>query len=140
MGIAATNRPDMIDPALVRSGRFDRLVMVEEPGLEDRKEIFRIHTQDMPLASEVGLTELAEITEGYVGSDIASIAREAAIEALREDSDSTEVEMRHFRKALDSVRPTMTADLLKYYHTIQDEFKGSTGLPTSAQRNRIGFQ
>ncbi len=138
--IAATNRPDMIDPALVRSGRFDRLVMVEEPGLEDRKEIFRIHTQDMPLASEVGLTELAEITEGYVGSDVASIAREAAIEALREDSDSTEVEMRHFRKALDSVRPTMTADLLKYYHTIQDEFKGSTGLPTSAQRTRVGFQ
>ncbi len=138
--IGATNRPDMIDPALVRSGRFDRLVMVEEPGLEGRKEIFKIHTQDMPLASEVGLTELAEITEGYVGSDIASIAREAAIEALREDTNSNEVEMRHFRKALDSVRPTMTPDLLEYYHSIQDEFKGSTGLPTSIQRNRIGFQ
>ena len=94
----------------------------------------------MPLASEVDLIELAEITEGYVGSDIASIAREAAIEALREDTNSSEVEMRHFRKALDSVRPTMTPDLLKYYHTIQDEFKGRTGLPPSVQGNRIGFQ
>jgi len=81
MVIGATNRPDMIDPALIRSGRFDRLVMVGEPGSEGREQILKIHTQDTPLAPDVSLRELAELTDGYVGSDLESISREAAIEA-----------------------------------------------------------
>ena len=141
MVIAATNRPDMIDPALVRSGRFDRLVMINEPDLEGRKQILQIHTDEMPLTPDVSLNELAEITEGYVGSDLASIAREAAIEALREDPDSEEVEMRHFRAALKTVRPTITPALVKYYHQIQDEFKGGVGLSSPNRGNtEIGFQ
>jgi transitional endoplasmic reticulum ATPase len=141
MIIGATNRPDMIDPALIRSGRFDRLVLVGEPEEEGREAILRIHTRDMPLAPDVSLREIAEITGGYVGSDLESIAREAAIEALREDDDAAEVEMRHFRKAMESVRPTSTDDLLDYSDRIEDQFKG--GRDQFADRRsggRLGFQ
>jgi transitional endoplasmic reticulum ATPase len=141
MVIAATNRPDMIDPALIRSGRFDRLVMVGQPDEEGRREILQIHTQNIPLAADVSLRELAEITDGYVGSDLQSIAREAAMAALREDSDAEVVEMRHFRRAMDSVRPTITEDLLDYYEQIKDEFTGGTAEPGRGRReSRIGFQ
>ncbi|MCL7418657.1 MAG: AAA family ATPase, partial [Halalkalicoccus sp.] len=141
MVIAATNRPDMIDPALIRSGRFDRLVMVGQPGEEGRKEILEIHTQDIPLAADVSLRELAEITDGFVGSDLASIAREAAMTALREDSDAEVVEMRHFRGAMESVRPTITDDILEYYEQIKDDFAGGTAEPgRNRQGSRIGFQ
>lgn len=141
MVIAATNRPDMIDPALIRSGRFDRLVMVGQPGEEGRQEILKIHTKDIPLAADVSLRELAEITDGYVGSDLASIAREAAMTALREDNKADVVEMRHFRGAMESVRPTITDDILDYYEQIKDEFAGGTAEPgRSRQGSRIGFQ
>jgi transitional endoplasmic reticulum ATPase len=141
MVIGATNRPDMIDPALIRSGRFDRLVLVGEPTEEGREEILKIHTGDSPLAPDVSLREISEITEGYVGSDLESIAREAAIEALREDNDADEIEMRHFRKALESVRPTITDDLMDYYERMEDEFKGGGRESFAEGRDgRIGFQ
>lgn len=139
MVIAATNRPDMIDPALIRSGRFDRLVYIGEPELDGRKQIFQIHTDDTPLAPDVSLRELAELTNGYVGSDIESICREAAIEALRDDPDSEEVEMRHFRKAMESVRPTITDDIRGYYEQIEDRFRGGQDM-IEQQGERIGFQ
>ncbi|RKD94670.1 CDC48 family AAA ATPase [Halopiger aswanensis] len=142
MVIGATNRPDMIDPALLRSGRFDRLVMIGEPDVEGRERILEIHTQDTPLAADVSLREIAEITDGYVGSDLESIAREAAIEALREDEEADVVEMRHFRQAMENVRPTITEDILDYYERIEDEFQGGSGgpEPTGRRGSRIGFQ
>jgi transitional endoplasmic reticulum ATPase len=140
MVVGATNRPDMIDPALIRSGRFDRLVMIGEPNVEGREEILKIHTKDSPLAPDVSLRELAEITDGYVGSDLESIAREAAIQALREDHEAEEVEMRHFRKAMESVRPTITEDIKDYYEGIKDEFKGGAAPPERRTGGRIGFQ
>jgi transitional endoplasmic reticulum ATPase len=131
----------MIDPALIRSGRFDRLVMIGEPDVEGREQIFRIHTEETPLSADVSLRELAEITDGYVGSDIESIAREAAIEALREDDDADDVEMRHFRTALEAVRPTITDDIRDYYERMEEDFKGSTSAPDrTAGGGRIGFQ
>ena len=139
--IGATNRPDMIDPALIRTGRFDRLVFIGEPTIEGREQILKIHTQDIPLSADVSLRELAEITEGYVGSDLENIAREAAMEALREDADSDEVEMRHFRQAMEQVRPTITEDLMEYYKRMEREFRG--GAPDSTlgrEPSRIGFQ
>ena len=141
MVIGATNRPDMIDPALIRSGRFDRLVYIGEPEVEGREQIFKIHTGDTPLSPDVSLRELAELTEGYVGSDIESIAREAAIEALREDDDAEDVEMRHFRQALEAVRPTINEDIRDYYDRIEEDFKGGTteAGPRSGG-GRIGFQ
>jgi transitional endoplasmic reticulum ATPase len=140
MVIGATNRPDMIDPALLRSGRFDRLVMAGEPDTEGREQILRIHSRDMPLAPDVSLRELAEVTDGFVGSDLETIAREAAIEALREDDEATEVGMRHFRTAMDGVRPTITDDIRDYYEEMEQEFRG--GSPNSDRRRsgRLGFQ
>ena len=140
MVIGATNRPDMIDPALIRSGRFDRLVMIGQPDEEGREQILKIHTADSPLAPDVSLREIAEITDGYVGSDLESIAREAAIEALREDGDATEIEMRHFRKAMEAVRPTITDDLMDYYEQMEDRFKGGGDQFAERRDGRIGFQ
>ncbi|WP_330632382.1 CDC48 family AAA ATPase [Halocatena halophila] len=139
MVIGATNRPDMIDPALIRSGRFDRLVYIGEPELDGRKQIFEIHTEKTPLAPDVSLRELAELTSGYVGSDIESICRESAIEALRDDKKADEVEMRHFRKAMEAVRPTITDDIRGYYEQIEDRFRGGQDM-LEQQSERIGFQ
>jgi transitional endoplasmic reticulum ATPase len=140
MVIGATNRPDMIDPALLRSGRFDRLVMIGQPDQEGREQILDIHTQDTPLAPDVSLREIAEITDGYVGSDLEGIAREAAIEALRDDDDAEEVEMKHFRRALESVRPTINDDILAYYEEVEEQFKGGSGNALRDTGGRIGFQ
>ncbi|MBB6647953.1 CDC48 family AAA ATPase [Halobellus ruber] len=141
MVIGATNRPDMIDPALIRSGRFDRLVLIGQPDEEGREQILKIHTRDSPLAPDVSLREIAEITDGYVGSDLETIAREAAIEALRDDPDATEVEMQHFRRAMESVRPTITDDLMNYYEEMKDQFKGGGTEQLGGRRDgRIGFQ
>jgi len=141
MVIGATNRPDMIDPALIRSGRFDRLVMIGEPDVEGREQILKIHTEDVPMAPDVSLRNLAEETEGYVGSDLESIAREAAIEALREDEDAETVGMSHFRQAMDSVRPTITDDIVDYYDRMEEEFMGGTATPSERRTGgRIGFQ
>ena len=139
MVIGATNRPDMIDPALLRSGRFDRLVKVAQPGEEGREQILKIHTDDTPLSPDVSLREVAEITDGYVGSDLESIARESAIEALRDDDDATEVEMQHFRRALESVRPTVTDDIETYYEDIEEQFQGGDQLG-DRRGGRVGFQ
>jgi transitional endoplasmic reticulum ATPase len=142
MVIGATNRPDMIDPALLRSGRFDRLVFIGEPEQEGREQILKIHTRDSPLAADVSLREVAEITDGYVGSDLESIAREAAMVALRESDDAEAVEMRHFRNAMENVRPTITDEIMDYYERIEDQFRGGGGGEGIASRGggRIGFQ
>ncbi|MBP1987603.1 CDC48 family AAA ATPase [Halolamina salifodinae] len=140
MVIAATNRPDMIDPALIRSGRFDRLVMVGAPDQAGREKILEIHTQDTPLAPDVSLKEIAEITDGYVGSDLESICREAAIEALRDADDAEEVAMSHFRQAIESVRPTITEDLMDYYEGVEEEFRGNANAGRERTGNRLGFQ
>jgi len=142
MVIGATNRPDMIDPALLRSGRFDRLVFIGEPEQEGREQILKIHTQNSPLAPDVSLREIAEITDGYVGSDLESIAREAAMVALREDDGAEEVEMRHFRQAMENVRPTITDDIMDYYERIEEQFKGGGGesFASRGSGGRIGFQ
>ena len=83
--IAATNRPDIVDPALLRPGRFDRLINVHAPNQKGRLEIFKIYTRDMPLDSSVILKDLAASTEGFVGSDIEALCREAGMLALRDD-------------------------------------------------------
>jgi transitional endoplasmic reticulum ATPase len=115
--IASTNRPDIIDPALLRPGRFDKLIYVPPPDKEGRLKILLIHTKNMPLALDVDLIRLAEITEGYSGADLEALCREAAMEALREDLNAITVHMRHFEKALKKVRPSITQDMIKFYET-----------------------
>ncbi|PIN90071.1 AAA family ATPase, partial [Candidatus Pacearchaeota archaeon CG10_big_fil_rev_8_21_14_0_10_35_13] len=106
--IGATNRPDILDPAILRPGRFDRLALVVPPTTEGREKIFAIHTKNMPLNKDVKIKELAEKTEGYVGADIESLCREAAILALREDMEAREVKMKHFEEAMKKVRPSVS--------------------------------
>ncbi len=131
--IAATNRPDMIDPAIMRPGRIDRTMEVEIPDFEARKKIFEVHTEDMPLADDVDLEELAEKTENYVGSDIESICREAGMIALRGNPDSEEATMKDFEEAIDDVKPTATEEnreqyerMMKRMDNIEEEKDDST--------------
>ncbi|MDI9620116.1 MAG: CDC48 family AAA ATPase [Candidatus Nezhaarchaeota archaeon] len=121
--LAATNRPDLMDPALLRPGRFDRLIYVPPPDYEARVDIFKIHTKDMPLAKDVDLSNLAKMTEGYAGSDIEAVCREAGMLSLREDINSTVVEMRHFVEALKRVHPSITEDMVKSYRAWAEKLR-----------------
>ncbi|KNC75683.1 hypothetical protein SARC_11799, partial [Sphaeroforma arctica JP610] len=94
--IAATNRPEMIDAALLRPGRLGNLIYVPPPSEAARVEILRIHTQDMQLSADVSLAHLAELTPGFTGADIEGLCREAALTALRENIDATQVTLPHF--------------------------------------------
>jgi transitional endoplasmic reticulum ATPase len=138
--IAATNRPEIIDPALIRSGRFDRLVFVGPPGKAGRIGIFDIHLKNLKekhLSQDVNIDELADLTENYVGSDIESLCREAVMLALRENLDTDIVEMRHFNEALKKVRPALADDMVEYYQKLQEQFKGGT---KQEQKSYIGYR
>jgi len=121
--IGATNRPDILDPALLRPGRLDRLIYVPPPDFMSRLEILKIHTRNMPLAEDVDLEELARATEGYSGSDLEVLVREAGMMALREDINTENVRMRHFREALRRIRPSITEDMLRYYKAWSEKAK-----------------
>ena len=112
--IAATNRVDILDPALTRPGRFDRHVKVDDPDEEARISIFKVHTKDMPLAEDVDLEVLAKRTHGFVGADIEAVCREAVMLTLRENIKSDEVDMKRFKDAIKKVKPKNEADLSHY--------------------------
>jgi len=121
--LAATNRPDILDPALLRPGRFDRILYVPAPDEKARYEIFKVHTRRMPLSEDVDLHELARITEGYTGADIAAVCREAAMTALREAGKPTKISMRHFQAALKVVTPSVSKEDIKRYEEIGRKMK-----------------
>lgn len=133
--IAATNRPDIIDPALLRPGRFDRRIYVTLPDKEARREIFRIHTRKKPLAKDVDLDGLADKTEGYTGSDIATVCNEAVMLAIREHINKggaieekklkrLKVKAKHFEEALKAVAPISREEVEKYVK-ISSQFEGN---------------
>jgi len=113
--IAATNRPDMVDPAVIRPGRFDRLIYVPEPDEKSRQQIFKIYTKGMPLAKDVDLNQLASVTKYYSGADIENLCREAAMHTLRRDVAAPEVTMKDFQDAVKEVGPSVTPDMEKWY-------------------------
>ncbi|ALU12049.1 ATPase AAA [Ignicoccus islandicus DSM 13165] len=123
MVIASTNRPDIIDPALLRPGRFDKLIYVPPPDKKVRFKILLIHTRNMPLDLDVDLEAIAERTEGYSGADLEALCREAAMEALREDLNANKVSMRHFERALSKVRPSITPEMVKFYENWLEKAK-----------------
>ena len=127
--IAASNRPEIIDTALLRPGRFDRIIHCSAPDKETRYQVFQIHTKKMPL-NGVDLKLLAEKTEGYTGADIESICREAAIQALREDMKSREVTEKHFENALKIVRPSITKEIDEYYKKLKEQFSSARSKET----------
>jgi len=113
--IAATNRPDIVDAAVLRPGRFDRLIYVPEPDQKARLEIFKIYTKDMPLSKDVDVHHLADVTKNYSGADIEALCREAALSALRKDIGSKEVTLTDFQKAMETIGPTMTPEMETWY-------------------------
>ncbi|MED6134520.1 hypothetical protein PIB30_037733 [Stylosanthes scabra] len=104
--IAATNRPDKIDPALLRPGRFDRLLYVGPPNERDREDIFRIHLHKIPCDGDVSIKELACLTDGYTGADISLICREAAVAAIEENLGASVITMKHLKKAINQGQPS----------------------------------
>jgi len=131
--IAATNRPDIIDPALLRPGRFDRLILTPAPDEKGRLEIFKVHTDGMPLKN-VKLEEISKKTEGYVGADIEAVCREAAIFALRESMDAKEITMKHIEKALDKVSPSVDESVEKTYESLKDSLRASRAKQIQQER------
>lgn len=170
--IAATNRPDIVDTALLRPGRFDRMILTPVPDEKTRLEIFKVHTKGMPLkidgvkadksenskkkinvASKMAgdealneedldkelkeekikvngkreefLSDLTKKTDGYVGSDIESVCREAAIFALREDMDAKEITLKHFEKAMQKVSPSVDKEVEKSYEDLKGELSAA---------------
>lgn len=113
--IAATNRVDILDPALVRPGRFDRHIKVEAPDEKARLAIFKVHTGKMPLAKDVDLEKLAKISEGYVGADIEAVSREAVMLALRDNLQTEHITMKNFREAMKKVKKEEEVELIQYH-------------------------
>ena len=120
--LAATNRPDMIDAALLRPGRFDRLLFVGAPSKEERLEILKIHTKNMPLAKDVNLTKLADKTEGYTGADLEALCREAGLLSLRKDIKAKTVNNKFFEEALKKIRSSVSKELIDKYKAVEENY------------------
>jgi transitional endoplasmic reticulum ATPase len=132
--LAATNRPDLVDPSLLRPGRFDRLIGIPIPDREARERIFEIHLSEMPLADDVSVTDLAEMTKGWTGADIETLCRESGMIALRENIipgmkkedlilDQVQVEERHFQDAFARAKPHLTPEMVADYMRLMKEFE-----------------
>ncbi len=135
--IATTNRPDLIDSALLRPGRLDRHVHVPVPDEEARRKILEVHTREKPLAEDVDLDRIARETDGYVGADLEAVAREASMSASREfiasvspeevaeSVGNVRVTMAHFESALEEVNPSVTPETRERYEEIEKQFERS---------------
>ncbi|OLS24014.1 MAG: VCP-like ATPase [Candidatus Thorarchaeota archaeon AB_25] len=121
--IGATNRADILDPAVLRPGRFDGVVFVPPPDVDARLEIFKVHSREMPLADDVSLEKLSDETEGFSGADIEGLIREAAMAAVRDDWKAKPVEMKHFEEALGEVRPSISPDDVKRFLALAEQVK-----------------
>ena len=147
---ATTNRPDLIDSALLRPGRLDRHIHVPVPDQEARKSVLEVHTRNTPLADHVDLDEIARRTEGYVGADVEALCREATMEATRgliaeldpedEEYDETTcvVTTSDFEHALSEVQPSVTEETKEEYDEIEERFQRNS--VTQQDRERRGFQ
>lgn len=118
--LAATNRPEIIDSALMRSGRLDRIIYVRPPGYEARRQILLIQLAKMATADDVDLDGLAELTDGFSGAELVSVCQEAGLLAMNEDADIEYISQKHFETALKGIRKTITPEMVKFY----EEFAG----------------
>lgn len=125
--MAATNRPDLVDKALLRPGRIDKLIEVKSPVLRAREQILKVHTRDVPLANGVSLKKLAEKTEGFSGADLEALVREATMIALKENKmKKTEVKQAHFDKAIAKAHPTISPKIKKSYEDFKERIADFT--------------
>src|SRR5688572_18424531 len=134
--IAASNRPALLDPALLRPGRFDDLVYVSVPDRGGRLHILKIHTSKMPLAADVNLDTLADRTNGYTGADLEDLTRRAGLTALRENINIPEIEMRLFEQALKETRASVTEEMEREYRELAETLKSES---PRGRRKQIGF-
>ena len=116
--LAATNRPDIIDPGLLRAGRFDKMIYIPAPDSGSRLKILDVHTKQMPLSKDVSLEDLAQKTEGYVGADLENLCREAGMMAYRENPDATEISQKNFTDAMKNIRPSVDEEVIKFYQNL----------------------
>ena len=121
--IGATNRPDIIDPALLRPGRFDELIMAPVPDVESRRKIFQVHLKKVPLAEDIDMEALIGQTDNYTGADIAAVVRKAGRLALREDMAADKIGQKHFLAALEEIGPSVTPETMKYYSRMASELR-----------------
>jgi transitional endoplasmic reticulum ATPase len=133
--IGATNRPTLVDPALLRPGRFDELIYVGTPDTAGRRRILAIHTRKMPMADDVDLESLAKRTERFTGADLEDLVRRAGLTALRRGLDAGKVTMADFEVALKETRASVTPEMLEEYSRIQDTLKSDATRPLGG----IGF-
>jgi len=130
--IASTNRPDIVDPAFLRPGRFDRLIYVKEPDFEARMRILEVHTKNMPLNEDVSLKEIAQNTVGYSGADLENVCREAGMQAIREKMETLEkIENKHFEFALSKIKSTLPKEMTERYESIAKQITESRNITES---------
>jgi len=135
--LAASNRPDMIDPALLRPGRFDRLLLVYPPDSEAREKILAIHTAGMSLTEDVDLKKLANDLEGYVGADLAAICREAVMIGLRGDLKIEKISMHHFQAAKSVIPPSASSRITKEFEMLEKKLLGKSEI---ARKDRLDIK
>ena len=132
--IGATNRPDMLDPAILRPGRFDKILLVNAPDENGRENILKIHTKNMPIKNKEALIkEIAKKADGYTGADLEALAREAALLSLRENINAEEVHKKHFEEALNKIKPSVTTNTIKVYKKVEEQFLKSAKSATPTQ-------
>ncbi len=137
--IGTTNRPDKVDPALLRPGRFDRILHVPVPDKKGREEIFKVHTHKMKLAKDINLKRMAEATENYSGADLEAVCREAGMIALRKDIKASEITMGDFKKAFEKIKPSITETDIKKYKEIEEKYlRVARGAAIRESQNYMG--
>jgi transitional endoplasmic reticulum ATPase len=120
--VAGSNRPDILDPALLRNGRLDRKIFVPAPDFEDRLAILEKVMDGKPLAADVTLEKLAEMTRGYAPPEIVSLPREATLMAIKEDAENfSQISLRHFEQALQRIKPSLTEEVVRRYDDVYKE-------------------
>lgn len=130
--IASTNRPDIVDPAFLRPGRFDRLIFVEAPDYESRLKILEVHTISMPLAEDVSLKRIAQNTEGYSGADLENVCREAGMQAIREEMyDLEKIGNKYFEFALSKIKSTLPREIIEKYENLAKQITESRNIKES---------
>ena len=146
--LAATNRPDMIDPAVLRPGRFDKILLVNTPTEDGRQQVLEVHTKKMPIGTEKKLftasektallNDIAKKTEGYTGADLEAVVREAGMLALRESIDSKQVTKKHFEEALKKVKPSVSKSSIDAYKRIEETFLKSAKAALPVENTYLG--
>ncbi len=124
MIIGATNRPDIVDSALLRPGRFSRMIETHAPDQETRKKILEVHTEKVPITKDVDIDKIASETKNYSGADLAAIVQEAGLNALREDREELKVTKEDFEKALEEVEPSLKEISMDQYKDFKGSYKG----------------